>query len=636
MPKFFLQLSLISVITRTLYLLQQIPSPFFAKPLLDQHYYDLCAQQLAGAGGNIIDGFRPLLYPLFLSAFYAIDLDGGILLSIIAQHLLGIGLTVLIAAIAMRLFNNTKAGIFAGLLFCLSSPPLYFEGQLLIATLFSFLLLLLWFVVFQALDHCSTRQTTFRWFASGLVLGLAVQARPNALPLILFFPLLTILRSLQHQTNIAKNQGLTFKLSPLLAIPGLLMIQVLFGTINAKYSGDFSLMTQAGGINFYLGNSLKADGMIPKQDRHVVYEGEYRDPIQVMAEQGYREDTGKLGHASQKETSDHWKQKTLDEIKSAPGRWIKLMIKKSWLMFWNHEVPNNRSFEFAATHDTPLLRWLPVRWWLLLALFPWGIAALLKKGQKELVLWILSFVILFSGTIILFFVNSRFRIPLWPGMSIVAAGGAVHLWESIQAKRIPKIPALFSLILLPLSLFNWFGIPSDPIENDLSMRANAYYEQGRYTEAFTDIEKCIHLAPNNPRYYFIQGNILLASKNNTTAISAYLKAISLNSTDPMFHNNLGIAFENSGDFNKAEIAYKKALELYPQNRSAKTNLMLLMIHIGNTETAKAMLKELLSAEPKNPTLLCALSVLKYKKTGNTDALKHANQLNPVLTEQLTK
>jgi regulator of sirC expression with transglutaminase-like and TPR domain len=353
-----------------------------------------------------------------------------------------------------------------------------------------------------------------------------------------------------------------------------------------------------------------------------------------MAEQGYREDTGVTGPVSPKAVSNHWKQKTIDDIKADPARWIRLMAKKSWLMFWNHEVPNNRSFEFAATQDTPLLRWLPVRWWLLLALFPFGIAALVKHGKSEQILWIGSFFILFSGTVILFFVNSRFRIPLWPGMTIIAGGGALYLWNSMQARCIPKLPLIFSLILLPVSLINWFHIPPDPIENDLSMRAGAYYDQGRYDEALTDAFQCLEFAPNNPRYHFLLGNILLAKEDYATAINAYLKAISLNAEDPMFFNNLGIAFETEGDYETATTTYRKALELRPKHRAARTNLMLLSIRTDQLERAESMLTELLSENPDNPTLVSAKAIMLYKETGNQKALDYARQLNPVLVEQL--
>lgn len=120
------------------------------------------------------------------------------------------------------------------------------------------------------------------------------QARPNALPLLLVFPLLALFR-LTGRRDACDTKATVPQASrlpawhPLLALIGLLLIQSAFGLVNAKYSGSFSLMTQAGGINFYLGNSHKANGMTPRQSKHVAYEGEYRDPIQVMAEQGYLE-----------------------------------------------------------------------------------------------------------------------------------------------------------------------------------------------------------------------------------------------------------------------------------------------------------------------------------------------------------
>ena len=599
-----------ALVIRASFFLQYFSSPLFGQLFLDQKYYDLSARQLAGTDIDMIDGFRPLLYPLFLSLFYRISAVSGMLLSMIAQMALGIGITVLVATLAMRVFKNTVAGIIAGLLFCLSAPPLYFEGQLLITTLFSFLLLLLSYVVFQALESNSHKKSAFLWTTAGIILGLSAQARPNALPLILFFPLLTIYRLWRNRTakmNVPQAARLprTIAALPLIAIPGLLIIQTLFGAINATYSGQFSLMTQAGGINFYLGNSKKADGMIPRQDRHVIYTGEYRDPIQVMAEQGYHEATGERGSVSQKDISNHWKQKTISDIKEAPTRWLHLMAKKTWLMFWNHEVPNNRSFSFAATQDTPLLRVLPVRWWLLLFLFPWGIAALKQRNATEQILWICSFFILFSGTIVLFFVNSRFRIPLWPLMAVVAGGGSIHLWSAIKTKIIPKAPLIFSLILLPGSLINWFGIPPDSIENDLSMRASAYSDCGQYKEALEDIFQCLEIAPKNPRYHFTLGNILLASEDYSTAIQAYRTALDLNDKDPMFYNNLGIAYESAGDFESADRAYHDAIELQPHHMAARINGLLLSIRTDQMDPTKQQTDVLINRiSPKPDLVMC--------------------------------
>lgn len=621
-------LSLSAFMIRALYFFQALASPLFIKPVLDQRYYDLCAQQLAGAGGQLIDGFRPLLYPLFLSFFYTLDLHSGILSALLFQLLMGVGMTVLVALISTQLFRNEKAGILSGIFFALSAPPLFFEGQLLITTLFSFLLLVLWGIILFALEAKQTKRSIFLWILAGVMLGLSAQARPNALTLVLFFPALALLRFWK-----TKQRATSF--TPLLALLSLVSVQIMFGMVNKKYSGEFSMMTHAGGINFYLGNHQKADGMIPRQDRYAIYEGEYRDPIQIIAEEGYREGTGITGSISQKKVSTYWKQKTLDEIKKDPARWLQLMIKKSWIIFWNHEVPNNRSFQFTATQDTRLLQWLPVRWWLLLALFPWGIAHLLKNDRAEPILWIASFFLLFSGTIMLFFVNSRFRIPLWPGMAIIAGGGSIYLWSELKRKTLPRTPTILSALLIPISLINWFQIPPDLVENDLSMYASAYYDQGRYAEALTQIEQCLKIAKNNPGYHFIHGNILIKLGNNKAAIQAFLKAIEQNDSDPKFHNNLGIAFENISNFHQAELSYKNALNRRANYRTAQTNLMLLFIRTNQLKQAKDLLSLLLTENPKNPTLHCAKLMIHFKESGNTESLNTAKKINPELANQLS-
>ena len=776
--KHFIRLTLISLVIRVAYLLQHAGSPFFARPLLDQHYYDLCARQLAGAGGDLIDGFRPLLYPLFLSVFYRINLDSGVLFALLTQHAMGISMSVMIAWLAFRLFNSTKAGVAAGLLFAFSAPPLYFEGELLITTLFSFLLLLLWMTIYQALhsdekssigihpttrplvprearptqdnpedkvsDECRTqlfceakgrvfdRQMNMNgrrdacgsgdlssantvplrekesalWLIAGILLGLAAQARPNALPLLIFFPLVTLIRlfSKRHKSApgehalpvssrhaFTQKQKLVFALSPLSALVGLVLIQAVFGAINAHYSGHFSLTTQAGGINFYLGNGQHADGMIPRQSKHVVYEGEYRDPIQVMAEQDYRAATGKTGAINPSAISKYWTDTTIKEIRQDPKHWMGLMAKKCWLMFWNHEVPNNRSFAFNAKEETSLLRWLPVRWWVLLALLPWGIASIKYNGDKKDLLWPFTFLILFSGTLVLFFVNSRFRIPLWPVLSVLGGGGIIYLREQTKSfpftsqllrrfnivinrerTQSPKhlfflrstdslsvketainsehlidastkrnaistlIPAVTSILLILLSTLNWLKIPEDPIEHDLSMRAGLYLETGQYDKALQDITHCLTIAPNNPRYHFVLGNIFLAQENNPAAINAYLRAIRLDPNDPMFHNNLGIAFENQSDFPRAELAYQNALKLQPQHFAARTNLMLLKLRVDEIDQSRRLLQPLLQQAPDNPTLLCAKMMMAYKLSGDPEALKIAHQLNLQLAEQLSE
>ena len=572
-----------TLFVRLLYLSQHAASPLFAIPSLDQRYYDLMARQIAGLSSlPAIDGFRPLLYPLFLSGIYRFAPENGPLFALLAQHAMGACMALMTAWLAARLFRDSRAGLAAGLLFALAGPPLFYEGLLLITTLFSFLLLLTWIVVFLAIESEESGRSRMPWFAAGVVLGMAAQARPNALPLALIFPLLGwFLRP--------EKPGARFCPRPLWAIPGVIVVQLLFAAGMQGYVGRFAPLAGAGGINLYLGNHAESDGMHPKQPRNAAFsETSRHDPFFVIAQEDYREATGVSGNVSPEVVSRYWVGRTADEIRKDPVRWTTLMFKKTWLMLWNHEVPNNRCYGLTAREEIPLLRLMPVRWILLLALLPWGTAALLDARRTAFLIWSATFFLLFSATVILFFVNSRFRIPLWPGMAILAGGGLLHLIRSARdaiARRTPRRRDLrlagASLGLLLLSGINWFGIPPDPIENDLSQRANALCERGRFAEAEREARRCIEIAPNNSRYRFLLGNALLGEKHPEEAATAYLQAIENDPNVPSFHNNLAIALENAGRPAAAEMAYRRALELSPALEEARSNLSALRERQGS-------------------------------------------------------
>lgn len=635
MLKMLMRTGLAALVIRVLYLIQHAASPFFGFPFLDQHYYDLCARQLAGEGGiQLIDGFRPLLYPLFLSPFYKLSPGSGMLLATTAQHILGIGMCCMAAWLAARLFKSMTAGYVSGLLFALSPVPLYFEGELMIATLFSFLLLWVWILVFKATEARNIKTEALLWLGSGLVLGLSAQARPNALPVILAFGVVSAYRLI---IGIRGNKPFNWVKStlPLLSLAGLLAVQVVFAALNANYSGRFNLMTQAGGINFYLGNSAKADGMVPRQSSYVYYDAEYRDPIQTMAEQGYREANG-LGREAEldpKDVSDFWKAKTLAEIKQDPGRWIGLMAKKGWLMLWNHEVPNNRSFSFVSKQESPLLDWLPVRWCVLLALSTLGLVVLVRQRKTEFLLWVLFSGALFTLTLLLFFINSRFRVPLWPGLAVLSGGSAVLVTELRTNRKLWYAVGAAGVVALA-SCINLWQIPPDAVDGDYASRAKAYQRIGKHNEALPDIEMSLATNPSHAGYNQQHGNILLALGRPGAAVQAYLKAVAAQPDNPMLHNNIGVALEEAGKPEQAVIAYSKALELWPGFTSASANLAALHIRNNQLDDAMQLIDSLPPAQRKSPRFRCLELVLAYKKSGDSAALQMANQIDDALVTDL--
>ncbi|MEM6453935.1 MAG: hypothetical protein AAF772_02460 [Acidobacteriota bacterium] len=135
----------IAAIVRLVVIALRAPSPFLTVPVLDGAYYDAVARvlladpsQLAALDG----GFRPLLYPALVALAYAVAGDPalGMALALIAQHALGALTAGVVAALAMRLDDGRPAsGLAAGLLYAFAGPAVFFEGELLITTLFVFL-----------------------------------------------------------------------------------------------------------------------------------------------------------------------------------------------------------------------------------------------------------------------------------------------------------------------------------------------------------------------------------------------------------------------------------------------------------------------------------------------------------------
>ncbi len=151
--KGLLWLFVLGLVLRTGYLLEHAHSPSFAFPILDQTFYDTAAKMiLAGADLHFLRGLRPLLYPVFLAAFYKLGGAYGPDLALLAQHFLGICSGLLVTLIGARLFRHRLSGLAGGFLYLLAPLPLCFEGELLVESSYVFLICLLLWLLLRAAD----------------------------------------------------------------------------------------------------------------------------------------------------------------------------------------------------------------------------------------------------------------------------------------------------------------------------------------------------------------------------------------------------------------------------------------------------------------------------------------------------
>ncbi len=627
-PKLLVALFLGGLAVRAGYLLEHARNPSFAVLTLDQKYYDTVARMLvAGEDLRSLHGLRPLLYPFFLSCVYRVGGTHGVDLALVAQHFLGVLTGVLVAVLGAKLFRRRLCGIAGGALYLLAPIPLCFEGELLIESSYTFLICLALLIHFAAADAAG-RKSALLWLAGGAATALVAQERANFLVFMAVYPLMAVWfwRATRQRSAFA----------PLAGLLGAALMAVPWGFVNKVQSGHFQWLPNAGGANLYLGNKRGAGGMIPEQERRVTYGERYEDPLDVWARQDYEAAMRAQGRAVASDpmaVSHYWTGRAISEIRAAPGRWLRLMARKAWLTFWNAEIPNNKSFAFMQT-ESAWLRLLPVRWVVLLALAPAGIAAAWKSGNRAGLLILLTHIALYLAANVAFFVCDRFRYPVWPAMAVLAGGGLMALVHAVTARD--KRQALWiagsMAVVAAVSLPNWAGAKLPSFARDYLFQSIAWYEKGHFPEALADADRSLQLDPGDPTALQQRGNILLALGRWEEARAALERASQLSPEDGRIWNNLGVALAALSRTNDAAAAFQRAMTASPPSPSACLQMALLKIHAQQLDDASAALEQFARVEPRPNAMALALRAVVAERRGDASQAqaleRQAESLDP--------
>jgi Flp pilus assembly protein TadD len=621
-------LVLLGLVTRAIFFVEHARSPSFGVPTLDQTYYDTVARMLlAGADLHALRGFRPLLYPAFLALWYKLGGTWGVDLALLAQHCLGIATGVIVALLASRTFKHHLAGICAGALYLLAPVPLYFEGELLIEPGYTFLICVGLLVALKAFETPGWKGALL-WATCGALTVLTSQARAN---ILIFLPAYALFAAWRWS-----RQRSPESLAPLFAFAGALVMAIPWGLINMKQMDHFHLLPNAGGVALYLGNKRTADGMVPEQERRITSGEQYEDSIEVWAREEYeraRRAQGQQPDSDPMAISHYWTARTLDEMKAAPASWLRLMAKKTWLTFWNVEVPNNKAFAFLQT-EFASLQWLPVRWVVLLVLAPAGLWAAWKRGSRDALLVVAAYALLYSIGNIIFFICDRYRYPVWPAMAVFAGGGLVATFEILRQRRSGQIVCLLlsMALLATVSLHNWFGARLPTFARDYLFRSLAYYQKGHFEEALSDVQRSIALDPSDANALHHRANILFGLTRYELARQAYEQTLQLIPEEAGAWNNLGATLDLLGRRAEALAAFKRATECHPPSKNAFLGIAFLQIRLGNLpETARA-LDQLEGLDPQpDASVLATRSVLE-RRLGNSakadELIQKARALDP--------
>ncbi len=395
---------------------------------------------LSGRLDTLLPFFRAPLYGFFMSAL--LMMSGGYEWIIsFSQYLLGIGTALLVYELGRKCFSK-RVALTSGILTAVYPLFPFFESQLLLTSLFTFLCLLSLTFLERSMFNARYRHAAM----AGLIMGLASLTRPN---ILLFFPVAFLCLFLK-----GRSKSIVF---------GLVFVATLLPCFLANTLGGFDpvLISTQGGINLWAGNHAGADGLIPTTPEVPPSITDLDKRIHELRDTPWKVDNlwqfshilaeNDLGTPlSDGDVSQYWIRKTIREIKEDPIRISYLLLRKAIYLVGIAEPPNNNDPILAFREYFPHL-------WALHSIFNFGfIFSLCLPGiwlawrnyphSRILVFYLL----ILSAVLLIFFVNARFRAPLIPIMILFASVSLEYLMVAIPVSSgiDKKVSALFFTLLI--------------------------------------------------------------------------------------------------------------------------------------------------------------------------------------------
>ena len=404
-------------------------NPLADHPIADENLYIETAQVIAS--GELSPGHvyhMAPLYPYLVAPILAACGEDPFAVRLF-QALLGTA-SVLAMYLAARFFFNRSIALAAAGAALLYYPFTFFEGKLLIATsAVFFLLICLWLLTWLIRLPLSRLAA-----AAGLAAGTAAALRPN---LLLLVPLLVpwFLFLFKGRKGIVRC---------LLFLAGTSLPILPFTIHNALVADDLVLLSDNGGINFYLGNNPRARGSFHITDP-AWGDIEYQH---VMAKGIAEEETGRPLPPSG--VSRFWMKKGWAYITENPVQYLGLLMKKLKSFLEN--------FEYAIIYTPAVERKLcaslhiaaiPFAAFISLATLGFSILVAGRRGMKKAEgagrtgqahafagSWALVLIFLAVNiiSVLLFFNYSRFRLAALPALILLGAYGCRE-WPGLLGQK---------------------------------------------------------------------------------------------------------------------------------------------------------------------------------------------------------
>ncbi len=495
-------------------------SIFFDGLILDSEVYDRWARAIASGEwiGKEVFYFPPL-YPYALGVGFRL-LGHSFTSVYLGQALLGLVNLVLIYRIGAAVFG-ASAGVIAAAGAALYGPFAFFEMKLLSTTL-GLTLNLVALLAMVTAEQASDRRgggPAWRWLLCGLAIGLAAVCLPATILLALLYAGVRALRDPRSAALLAA--GAFAALLPVLAH-------------NLYVAGDPLFLSAQGGITFYQGNNPRAHGLY-----NVVPGFSGAPELQAQEEKTIAErETGRTLRRS--EVSTHFFAKGLAFIFGSPGAWLALELQKLGALLGSYEA----STEYSIYLEREQLPWLRIACLPFAAIAGLGIVSLLGGGARGALAGLrggprtapreraggalLLYTLYAASVPLLFYVSSRYRLPLVPALLIYAGALLDRVVAGVRAHgQVPAAEGRGLAIAFAAACISFFplGQPS------VTAEANVYYnignllaDKGLHEEAVRSFDRSLVDFPTNAFALINRGNSLDKLGRPEEALASYHQA----------------------------------------------------------------------------------------------------------------
>jgi hypothetical protein len=290
---------------------------------------------------------------------------------------------------------------------------------------------------------------------------------------------------------------------------------------NHYVSGEWVLTTSQSGPNFYTGNN-------PSNTTGMFTAVPFVRPLPEFEEQDFHNKAEELaGKAlTSREVSSFWFHQTWEHIFSHPQFALTVFMRKVILFWADVEVSDGWSFYFLKNYSPALKLPLFTFGWI----FPFalvGAATEFRKNRGSRLL--LGCVLIYSASVIAFFIFSRYRIYVLPPLFVFASLGMMWLWDRLNEHNWRSF-AFGCLTVFIAALFSFFGTTSfinksDMYAYDYTLLSEMYAKRGAFEPAQTLLQEALQIQPESVEVLYELGKLHLAVNDLDNAANYFRRCL---------------------------------------------------------------------------------------------------------------